>query len=1587
MANKCLNKSLPEVRENLNRLYKEAAANSVVERIDIDNRILQWQEVNQTEEFPESVIEIFKPTASQKSYINEIQKNFEQLGEKTAKLVDNFVEIYRKETLNLENNPKLERLKNQFVRQNGLEDFKAIRSRLVKINDQLENSETFKRGLQSFIKGLQSMKYVTGVMYQDLQFLQKEHETNPLTGEDLKRIWQYFSITNEFSSLTSKLIEEGLSPEFLEDIRKDLDRSTNIIYSFKESGVVAALSPELADIQEKIDNHYDKKFKELEGKRDRATTNKHLYQQRIDELKEEKKKFDVGLNQTLNWIKGEKGDSSLAEMLAFAAIQSTDPIISGLKKQIVNLYDQTAKETRQVAIPLQQQLSIYEPILKKYGIDFRKNPESFFIQLSQIIERKNESEDYSELWYLHEFTSQIYTDRDELERNVSIAQEAFREALLKQENVKEAKQSLREAKKELAKHLNDYWFQETAPVVNERYELFEDEIGQELKDRIDAIFEDIQDLQYSLDDQSLFDPTSEERIQISNLWREYNLISSERNLDGTPKTGDELLIAQRAKKYKEETRKFYEYTTDVQAFERAKQKYIAELEYEGYREGEEEYTNLLNQWEKQNTKREAKQSYWDLLNEKTIQLNNYLDDVKRKRTQALEKLKESSNPKLLKQLEESFNNLLNLADLYQELRKQTEGLKDENNEVVGNLISEDKASLIRDVQLKIESTKSLLEKLSGLTTSEQKELSGYYKQIKSKLKLNPSQQDRFDELKDKKSLLGVDKNTKDKIVELIQEISELQNKIPTQYYLDNFNQLSVDVKITEENADDVINSPILNDLLQNDIFEKWFRDNHIKVTKFNNESKEYEEKWERLNFWTTTIPSDEKYIEIVPSRAYTQRKLKDQYQISKIEGFTTDNKGNWLPRGYNKRGELAAKDDKYINKEYFNLKNSKNELDATKFKILELLKNTQLEIQKDQPNENKIWLRVPSVERKSTNFLQALFSQDGFKKLKELPSFIWTKVKDAWKVNQTDIDSGVLNVDTLEKSVKTDYYGNQIITVPLRFVGKNIPVENISLSFPVSITQYAYSLNLNKNLNSIVPIAEFLKQILEKNKPVDLEKTSTIKTYSSKIKGFVNKKIPVLSSENTRLSQIQSIIDTDLRGMYNKNQWAKADKIVSGILSVSSLPLMKPTGGIVNWFTGKFNQMFLGLEGVYYTIPQFVQGNIDFTKNYFPAMLKDLYDNNLGEYSLQTQLILEFDPMQERSDANRFDKKGALAYGLRRATMALREYGEKEIAYSTLITMMNIEMVKKTDDSSIPLSQAFELKDGLLSLKPNVLLTDRQISDFTTRVRAAILIAQGNYAKIDATHLERYTLGRVFFFMRKYLVPLYIRTLGSRGRSITEGVRDEGYYLNAIKVFYRFLKDVTISVYKQENKITRTTKEERANLTQAGIITSISALSVYIAILLAIHAGGDDDDDLRRYNIVDNLSWAEQQLFLIFYRFISEVESMTPIGGINEISRIIHNPAGAAIGGVDKIYRLILSIIYETGEAFSEITDTDVFRPKPTRIKYENEYSRKAIETYGTDRKLYINFLKLVGFPDDFVNPGNAIVNYTTTEERIKQGR
>ena len=66
--------SLPETKEALNKLYKEAGANNVVDRIDIDNRVINWQEVNNTDEFPNSVIELYKPTLLQKNLIEQLKR-------------------------------------------------------------------------------------------------------------------------------------------------------------------------------------------------------------------------------------------------------------------------------------------------------------------------------------------------------------------------------------------------------------------------------------------------------------------------------------------------------------------------------------------------------------------------------------------------------------------------------------------------------------------------------------------------------------------------------------------------------------------------------------------------------------------------------------------------------------------------------------------------------------------------------------------------------------------------------------------------------------------------------------------------------------------------------------------------------------------------------------------------------------------------------------------------------------------------------------------------------------------------------------------------------------------------------------------------------------------------------------------------------------------------------------------------------------------------------------------------------------------------------------------------------------------------
>lgn len=360
--------------------------------------------------------------------------------------------------------------------------------------------------------------------------------------------------------------------------------------------------------------------------------------------------------------------------------------------------------------------------------------------------------------------------------------------------------------------------------------------------------------------------------------------------------------------------------------------------------------------------------------------------------------------------------------------------------------------------------------------------------------------------------------------------------------------------------------------------------------------------------------------------------------------------------------------------------------------------------------------------------------------------------------------------------------------------------------------------------------------------------------------------------------------------------------------------------------------------------------------------------NDLSPLSLESQIINRFNPEQTDESNIIFGRKGIVnRINVGDILFSGRSGGEKQLMYSALITMLNNKHVKTKSGAVIKMINAYELVGGIIQVKDDVILTPQQELHLKLRVQAAMLKAQGNYAKLDKTEAERYAFFGMLFFMKKHLVNLVLKTWGSEGFDITTGVVDAGYYREGPKVLLNFLMNF---VRSGENKKI-STRNERLALLQFAVITALSVTSLWL--LKWFFLGGDDDDDkdpLMSYKKIKyRLSYSEAMTYYIMYKTISEIESVTPFGGINESMRLVKNPIGVGTSYTANVLN-ILQLLWEYVTSDSEDSD----------LLYKSNIEQIE-DTYGTDKKLNVATLKFLPYPKNLINPQGALVNYAKASE------
>jgi hypothetical protein len=975
-----------------------------------------------------------------------------------------------------------------------------------------------------------------------------------------------------------------------------------------------------------------------------------------------------------------------------------------------------------------------------------------------------------------------------------------------------------------------------------------------------------------------------------------------RNLkDETNKTGINLKIAQQLNKYSEEMKKIREYKITEKS-KANHQKYLLELERRlNNGEIDEKAYNILVE---RSYSEEFSKEYWDKKKELSSALDALMQNVS---------FRQGNKAKQ----DEIFN-------LYKDISNISNKYRDELNEVDANRIPPSELKIIKEKELEIEKIKDQLVKFSGLSVDEMREVNKIYAQLslESDRETRNELRMRLTELLQRGENQQVDPNLKNSIMKVLNDLKELTESVDTDYYKAMIERKLSEIDVPEidkssvftykdisyifdgekwvaqvedpfgeiEKLDDAVVNSIYQNQLRREKLEatEWFQENHVYKKVFVN--NQYEEVAVPLSIWRKSRPVDSSLIVKTPAFKFRERIVNEKY-LNKNYRNTID--------GYN-----IPKKGKFVNENY-------SKLTAPEKEFLEFMRKMYHDIQVEKiPIGKRLGDFLPSIEKSSFERITEYNIASLGKSIKSLKEGIKRKFKG--NEQDEDIYIGKFNDDILGE-------------MPVLFSGQ-IDAENQTddlLSAILTYTGYAMRYDA---LQEIKPVATALLSVVSdpNNKPVTNRTKNLIEKFINFKKEYIPTKNDKIQGQSTMQKHVEELIR---KWFYHETQYdEKLGKFANQAMSFAASTTLGGTrviGNLKNNIAGKIQMSLLAtlMKNSVYS-----QSNLAYAQMKSFTILKDLVNDNMkaGDLSFYHQLLNKFDAFQG-TFYNEYGQKISASL-LREATqfkkyfMILKNTAEVEMQVINAFAILdNIKI--EHEGKMIPLHQAFELKNGLLTAKDGIDAEKmkEKISEGLKKVKYANIVTNGNYNKMDSVVAEKYALGRLFLFMNKYFVPMAMFRFAPTQYNVLLNEITTGYQRQFVQTLYRDIKAGYYVPFAHmiANPDDYTKEELRAAYTtiQEGLSLAILALAVSLM-------GGTDPDRFQKLEADPNGYWKAQILSLILSVKL-ETETMHPFYGNDNIAQKLKSPFPVA-----RLYENVTKLIHtlDFGDEDFYKRDTGIFK-------------------------------------------------------------
>lgn len=1264
------------------------------------------------------------------------------------------------------------------------------------INRSLENYltdiEAKQRNVTNLIYSLDKFKIMSTKISDHMDELLKL-DTTP---EVMASVAHYDTLLREWQpiieGMNKRMMDAGVDPDsdlakFTNSIQNKLGVIKRKIQKVFTPTIVNALVKSYDLYNQNLEKDYSERIKKAE---------KEGQAKLAENLQKEWDSFKVTPERIMDLLLGRKGDTNWLSAQFEAYTASPDPVVGGLAMFIKNF-------NNDIDAAQQRKLNDFRrdvmPLILDAGYEATN-----FVDFAEKITFKDKYAVYDS--NTNQYNIKEYFTFLNPFKNVNIKLSEFNQKLT------DAKQAGDQVEydtimKEMRQHLRDYFHQEfkdefyerediydsldknpdledatykamgiskdsATPAQREEAKQFYDKAAKEAYRQKHTVLNEIKQFDLLNYEPAHFEDVNKQK---DALWREYAQQASLKNLSGDDKQGLEYLAAAIERKYRKATNEFYEWVPIPSRFEAALNQFEQNLVASGVAVNTPEFNEKREAWIKDNTVVRFTKEFFE-------ERNDILDRIK----DVYALLPDNIRVKV-----DSSEQMGDIQDIFR-------GFRDQEGQVIGSDISDKGREKIKKLQEEILDMKDNFASFSGLTKDELEEIGIYFDKRKARKKLTPEEELRFNELLDKKSKFGVDKATRAKLQALFRELSILQSKEATDYYVDIvnnwFGKIGEPNLIDNDSAADILQPEMYVELFKKSPeFKEWFLKNHVAKEVFDESSKQYKTVYERLFMWNRVRPNDPDHYEKItlstgetiqgaPNKTYYKRQVKQEWINEKVVGKNVDNKGNFLPKTI---AEGAKYDSPYINEQYEQLK----KVDPKAFAALEKLKEFYLNSQEEGIDPNsKLYLQIP---RYSTSTVE-LYTRE--KEINPVMKW-WLNFRKKFVNAKDDFVRG-LNFDPTAIAQMDDFNPDSR-KVPIEGLF-DLTTDETSLNVIDSMFRYLRSGAKQKSRLAAEPYVLAIKEILEN--PNDAVSASN--RYIKKVSKGVARQIPISEkSQKIRTQAVSNLIDREFYGKYITQlegpEYAIAWKIKSGLAALGGRAMfaLNIPSAIKNRNGAILEAFIESTSGRYLNTQSLARGKAK-AWQLMASLTSEIY--KLENKSLNTQLMEIFDPAQEyfskiiHNQFGRSLKSDTLDLSF---LMSPRKFLQMEATTELMCGMLYHTKVEQTINGAtneIPYIDAWELRNGQIELKPGIdpeyAPGGKKFKEIKNRINQVTENLEGTYSQFDQPEINRTYYGQIVLFMTKFFTSMFMNQFSFKRPNAQLGQLTSGNYASFFRAAARMFK-------------------------------------------------------------------------------------------------------------------------------------------------------------------------------------------------------